>query len=184
MVIKEILKQLEKITKTKEKIAFLMKELKKAKNTQLKKQIEILLQQVIDQENLEERVTLQQPESQTKKRQIRLQTLEEQLPQPRFVRGKEEEPEKVDYKLFQGEENYQTGVKSKANVVDPLQDNPNKSGIEVTPYKENTDEIYQSQQDIREIQSQRIDESPKDFSTEEIIKRQKLKHEDTKYEFT
>ena len=183
MVIKEILKQLEKITKTKEKIAFLMEELKKANDKKLKQQIEILLEQVIDQESLEERITLRQPEIQAPKQQF--QTLEQQLPQQKFIRKQEEdEQEKVDYKLFKGEENYQTGVKSKANTIDPLQDNPNKLGVDINPYKENTGETYQTQQDIREIQAQRIDESNKDFSTEEIIKRQKLKHEDTKYEFT
>lgn len=183
MVIKEILKQLEKITETKEKISFLMQELKKTKDKKLQEQIEMLLEQIIDQESLEERITLRQPEIQTPKRQ--LQTLEQQLPQQRFIGNKKEDgSEKVDYKLFQGEENYQTGVKSKANVIDPLENNPNKPGIDINPYKENTDEIYQSQQDIREIQSQRLDESNKGFSTEEILRRQKLKHEETKYEFT
>ncbi|MBT7238296.1 hypothetical protein HN865_05615 [Candidatus Woesearchaeota archaeon] len=183
MVIKEILKQLEKITKTKEKISFLMKELKKTKNNKLKQQLELLLEQIIDQESLEERITLRQPEIQTKKPQF--QTLEQQLPQQRFIRKQEEDDvEKVDYKLFQGEENYHTGVKSKANTIDPLQDNPNKLGVDINPYKENTGEAYQTKQDVREIQAQRLDESNKDFSTEEILKRQKLKHEDTKYEFT
>jgi hypothetical protein len=182
MVIKEILKQLEKITITKEKIAFLMNELKKTEDKKLQEQLQLLLEQIIEQENLEERITLRQPEIQTPKRQF--QTLEQQLPQQRFVRKQEEDKtEKVDYKLFQGEENYQTGVKSNIRGADPLEDNPNKQRIDITPYKENTGEVYQTQQDIREIQSKKIEES-NDFSTEAILKRQKLKHEETKYEFT
>ncbi len=178
MVIEKILKKLENITDTKEKIAFLIRELKEIDDKKLQKQLEIILQQIMDQENLEERITLKQPEIRIRQT---IKTLEEQLPKTRFVRKQEKEEEKIDYKLFEGEKNYSTGVESNANIInDPLANNPNKPLVELTPYKENTDN-YKTQQENLDIETRNLDESNKDFSTESILKRKKLEQQDTMY---
>jgi hypothetical protein len=180
MVIKKILKELEKITNTKEKIAFLIRELKKIDNEKLQEQLEIILQQIIDQESLEERITLKQPEIQTKTRTV--QTLERKLPQRRLMEKQEEEIEKIDYKLFEGEKNYTIGVNLKLDASrDPLENNPNKPPVEINPYTENTDN-YKPRKEGIDIHPDRLDDSTKDFSTEAIIRRKKLEKEETVYQ--
>lgn len=171
MAINEILKKLEKITDTKEKIAFLMRELKKINDKKIQKQVETILQQIIDQENLEERITLKQPEIQITRKSA--QPLEKILPQRRMITKQEEEIEKVDYKIFEGEKNYATGADIDLYISkDPLETNPSKQLMGIDPYKENTDD-YQSNQEGVNIHPDRLDESNKDFSTEAILRRKR-----------
>ncbi|MBT4835379.1 hypothetical protein HON86_02040 [Candidatus Woesearchaeota archaeon] len=155
-----------------------MRELKEINDKKLQKQLEIILQQIMDQENLEERITLKQPEIQIRQT---VKTLEEQLPKMKFIQKQKDEEEKIDYSLFEGEKNYSTGVELNTNIInDPLENNPNKPLEEITPYKENTD-AYQTQQESFNIQTENLDESNKDFSTESILKRKKSEQQGIMY---
>ena len=186
----EILKKLEKIEERKDKIKFLVIELKKAKNKKLKEQIEIIIDQLVKEENLEERIELKQPLQGKPERTFRLQTLEEQLPQI-VTRREGAEPEKVDYKIKKGT-NYET-IDSLETSTDPTKKDMT-GDLNLAPTK--VEEIYDSQsaqedpkytnqkqnrEEMEALQAERL-ETQQSFTTQDILKRKKPKEIEVKYE--
>jgi len=189
-MIKKILKKLEKIKERKDKIKFLVKELKKTKDKKLKTQIEAIIDQLVEEENLEERIELKQPLQGRQERTFRLQTLEEQLPKIVTRRGGAE-PEKVDYKIKKGT-NYET-IDSLETSTDPTKKDIS-SELNLAPTK--VEEIYESQsaqddpkytnqkqnrEEMEALQTERL-ETQQSLTTQDILKRKKPKEIEVKYE--
>jgi hypothetical protein len=192
-MINKIKKELEKISTTKEKIKFLMIKLREIDDKTIKKQIEEIVNQLIEREDLEERVEIRQEYIETSPIRPAVSVLEDQLPTliPKR-RAPEIETEKVDYKIAKSGSKYEPVEVLEVTKGDPTRkDTITESNL--TPL--NVGEMYESQsvqedqryinnQEVRDemqvIQTERIEQSDR-TATEEQLKRDKL---DIKYKLT
>ena len=189
-MINKIKKELENISTTKEKIKFLMIKLKEINDKKIKQQIEEIVNQLIEMEDLEERVLIKQEHIETSPRRPAVSVLEDQLPTllPRR-RVQEETTEKIDYKISKGNK-YNPAGSLEVERRDPTKKDTIQE-LNLTPLK--VEEMYESQsrqddpkystndkvgEELKSFQLERIEES-KGTTTEEQLKKDKI---DLKYE--
>nr|MBA4405588.1 hypothetical protein [Nanoarchaeum sp.] len=183
-MIEKIKKELEKITKKEERIKFLMDKIKSTKDKKLIIQIEEILNQIIQEESLEERIQIPQQQIDIPKRELeKRESLQEKLPQ---------EEKKQDF--FQ-KINYTRNVNYDAErerMIRDLSVNPtrrdaisnlNLSTAEIRNYFEPKPQNYSTTDETRAIKSTDF-ERFKSFEIPEMLKRRKPKTEDIKYEIT
>lgn len=190
-MIEKIKKELEKIPTTKEKIKFLMIKLKEIDDKKIRSQIEAIVNQLIEQENLEDRVEIRQEHIETNPLRPAVSVLEDQLPTlvPRR-KQLEEESEKVDYKISTKGSKYEPAESLEVESGNPLEQDKSHA-LNLTPLK--VEEMYEAQpsqddpkytnnkqvrEEMQAFQTERISES-KGTSTEQQLEKDKV---DYKYD--
>ena len=189
-MIDKIKKELEKIPTTKEKIRFLMIKLKEISDKKIKQQIEEIVNQLIEQEDLEERIEIRQQHIETNPRRPAVSILEDQLPTIIPRRNRKESTGKVEYKVVSSGSKYEPAQSLEVATGNPTQRDPLKElnltalsveeMYETKPSQEDT--RYTNNRQVREemqaFQLERLSES-KGTTTQEQLKKSKI---DLKYE--
>lgn len=184
-MIDKIIKELEKIDSRKEKINFLMNKIKDTKDKKLIIQIEKILNQIIEEESLEERIQIPQQQIEIPKRDLeRRENLQEKLPQDE----KKDFFEKINYSRAV---NYDS---ERERLIKDLSINPlrrdaitslNLSAAEIRNYFEPKAQqnSYSTTEAAKSVRVSEIERS-QGFGIPEMLKRKKPRTEDIKYELT
>ncbi|MBS3172699.1 hypothetical protein J4438_03950 [Candidatus Woesearchaeota archaeon] len=184
-MIEKIKKELENINTRKDKIKFLINKIQETKNKKLIIQLEEILNQVIQEESLEERIELPQQQIDIPKRDLeKRESLQERVPQET---KKQDFFERVDYSRAI---NYNSERERllKGLSVDPTRretiQNLNLTTSEIKDYFGSKSQEYlrRTPDNVKKVEVNEIEKPT--FEIPEMLKRKKLNTQDVKYEIT